>query len=247
MAENHKNDRMMKMEICKRVLPSLLIAIGLVVVGVCVKAGLNSLHSNRRYVDVRGLAEREVEADHVTWPIVYKITGNNLMSLYDKISESNDIVIKFLSENGISKDEITIPVPDIYDSEAQRYSSDDKGPRYIVTSVIVVSSQKVKEVNALIDRQTELLKEGISLSTDSYGYETTYEFTGLNEIKPEMIEEATENARIAGEKFAQDSKSKLGKIMSATQGQFSISDRDAYTPWFKEIRVVTYISYSIED
>lgn len=231
----------------KRLLPSLLIAIALGIIGFCVKAGLESISSNKRNVAVRGLAERQVTADHVTWPIVYKITGNDLIALYNQLSDCNAIVVKFLTDNAIEKEEISIPSPQVYDQQTERYSSNDKGYRYIVTSVIVVSSDKVEQVNNLIDRQAELLKEGISLYTESYNYRITYDFSGLNKIKPEMIEEATENARQAGEKFAQDSQSKLGKIISATQGQFSINDRDEYTPWIKDIRVVTYINYSLDD
>ena len=104
----------------------------------------------------------------------------------------------------------------------------------------------VEKVNALIKRQAELLKQGVALSND-YEYQTLYEYTGLNDIKPEMIAEATRNAREAAKKFAEDSESDLGKIKSATQGQFSIEDRDAYTPYIKNVRVVTYITYYLED
>ena len=75
----------------------------------------------------------------------------------------------------------------------------------------------------------------------------SYDYTSLNSIKPKMIEEATKNARAAAEKFAKDSDSKLGKIKKAYQGQFSIDDRDANTPYIKKIRVVTTIDYSLED
>ena len=78
-------------------------------------------------------------------------------------------------------------------------------------------------------------------------YKTEYSFTKLNDIKPEMIEEATKNAREAAEKFAQDSDSKLGKIKKASQGQFSISDRDSNTPYIKSVRVVSSIDYFLND
>ena len=80
-----------------------------------------------------------------------------------------------------------------------------------------------------------------------YRYNVQYDYTGLNDIKPQMIEEATKNARAAAVKFAKDSDSELGKIKRAYQGQFSIEDRDANTPYIKRIRVVTTIDYSLED
>ena len=91
-----------------------------------------------------------------------------------------------------------------------------------------------------------LLKQGIAITGGDYKYNVSYEFPGLNEVKPRMIEEATKNARAAAEKFAKDSDSELGKIRNASQGQFSISDRDAYTPYIKSVRVVTTVNYYLK-
>ena len=99
----------------------------------------------------------------------------------------------------------------------------------------------------MIIEQSELLKQGIAIIGGDWEYKVSYDFTGLNDVKPQMIEEATKNARLAAEKFAKDSNSKLGKIKHASQGQFSIEDRDANTPFIKHIRVVTTIDYSLED
>lgn len=98
-----------------------------------------------------------------------------------------------------------------------------------------------------MQNQSELVKKGIALTSGDYQYQKQFLFTGLNKIKPGMIEEATKNARASAVKFAQDSDSKLGKIQSADQGQFSISDRDANTPYIKSVRVVTTINYYLED
>ena len=231
----------------KENIPALLIALGIVVLGWFIYSALNNLAYRDRQVQVRGLAEKEVMANKVTWPLVMKNLGNNLPQLYEQINTTNAIAIKFLKENGISEDEISVNEPVVFDKDAQRYGGNDSSPyRYTVTEVITVTSSQVEKVNALIKRQAELLKQGVALSND-YEYQTLYEYTGLNDIKPEMIAEATRNAREAAKKFAEDSESDLGKIKSATQGQFSIEDRDAYTPYIKNVRVVTYITYYLED
>lgn len=116
-----------------------------------------------------------------------------------------------------------------------------------MTNVIVVTSSNVEKVRALIKQQSKLISQGIAVLAGDYNYPTTYEFTGLNAIKPEMIAEATHNAREAAAKFAQDSGSKLGPIITASQGQFSITDRDQYTPHIKNIRVVTTLTYCLEN
>lgn len=116
-----------------------------------------------------------------------------------------------------------------------------------VTTVLTVVTDKVDLVRSLMQRQGDLLKQGVAVTGGDYQYRTQFLYTGLNTIKPGMIEEATANARTAAEKFAHDSKSKLGKIRSATQGQFSIEDRDENTPYIKSVRVVTTVEYYLKD
>lgn len=130
---------------------------------------------------------------------------------------------------------------------AERYQSQVSPYRFNITSVITVTSSKVDLVRGIIAGQSDLLKKGIAISGGDYRFTTQYFFTKLNEVKPKMIEEATKNARASAEKFAKDSDSKLGKIKRANQGQFSISDRDANTPYIKTIRVVSTIDYLLRD
>ena len=212
---------------------SLILAIGLLLLGICIQKGFKSFAERDRSVNVKGLAEMEVPADKVTWPLMYKSLGNDLNALYDNIKNSNKIITQFLIEKGIDEKEI---------------SNNDNSPyRYNVTTVITVTSNKVDLVRSLIAEQGELLKRGIAVTGGDYRYNVQYEYTGLNSIKPQMIEEATKNARQAAEKFAKDSESELGKIRHANQGQFTITDRDANTPYIKKVRVVTTIDYSLED
>lgn len=227
-------------------IPSLLVAVAIVVLGLCLKAGIDGFSHRDRAVTVRGLCEKEVMANKVTWPIVTKEMGNELTAIYDKIQRNNDAILAFLKDNGIEDSEISVNPPAVNDRMANSYSSENIRYRYNVTNVIVVTSSKVDKIRKLIDAQTQLLKQGIALAED-YEYQTTYEYTDLNSIKPEMIAEATRNAREAANKFAADSDSRLGKIKTATQGQFSITDRDQYTPYIKNIRIVTYIDYYLED
>lgn len=190
----------------------------------------------------------EVPADKVTWPLVYKCLGNDMESLYAEIKQSNRTIVAFLKEKGITESEISINAPEIIDMKAERYSDTSNMQfRYNVTTVITVTSSKVDLVRSLITEQGELLNRGIAITSGDYRYNVNYAYTGLNKIKPQMIEEATKNARTAAEKFAKDSDSKLGKIRTAYQGQFSIEDRDANTPYLKKVRVVTSIEYLLED
>ncbi|WP_291564676.1 SIMPL domain-containing protein [Bacteroides sp.] len=226
---------------------AVVIAIGLLLLGVFIERGISSFANKDRSVNVKGLAEMEVEADKVTWPLVYKSLGNDLVRLYEQINKSNKTITQFLKGKGIEEKEISINAPEIIDMKAERYNNQESSYRYNVTSVITVTSDKVNLIRELISSQGELLKQGVAITSGDYRYNVQYEYTGLNKIKPQMIEEATKNARQAAEKFAEDSDSKLGKIRNAYQGQFSITDRDANTPYIKKVRVVTTIDYSLED
>ena len=184
-------------------------------------------------------------ADHVIWPLVVKDVDNDLVSLYDKIEKTTQQIVRFLKDNGISDSEITLSAPDVYDRNANRYSDERIATRYQMQQVVTVSSENVELVRTLVSKQGELLKKGIAITND-YEYQVQYDFNGLNGLKPQMVEVATRNAREVAQKFADDSGSRLGKIQSASQGQFSIYDRDSNTPWIKNVRVVTSVTYYLK-
>lgn len=224
-----------------------ILAVGMCLTGLLLRNAIVSTKDRERVVSVRGLAEMEVPANKVTWPLIFKELGDNPAELYARISDKNREITGFLKTNGVNESEITVNAPEIIDMAAERYSSNQSPYRYNVTSVITVTSKRVDQIRKLMERQGELLQKGIALAGGDYRYTVSYEYTSLNEVKPKMIEEATANAREAAEKFAKDSDSELGKIKTARQGQFEIIDRDPNTPYIKKIRVVTGLDYYIED
>ena len=229
------------------VLGSALIALGLVCMGWFIKAGIDNFSEKDRKVNVKGLAEKEVEADKVIWPIVSKEVGNDLPALYDKIGSTQKKIKSFLLSSGIKQEELTENAPQVVDLQAREYSDNNKAYRYIVTSVITVTSQNVKQVRKIIARQGDLLKEGVAIVDGGYENPVKYEFVAFQEMKPKMMQEAIENAEKTAQQFAENSHSKLNKIVSADQGQFSIENRDDNTPYIKKVRVVTTVTYSLKD
>ena len=226
---------------------SAILAVGLALLGVFVYYGINSLAKRDRVVSVRGLAEKEVQADRVIWPLAYKTVGDDLGSVYRDISSANKKIQTFLIKNGIKASDITNGAPQVNDLWTNEYRDNVNRQRYNATSVTTVSSSDVAKVRALMTRTGELLSQGIAIAPNDYNYPIQFDFTSLNKIKPQMIEQATKNAREAAEKFAKDSESKLGKIKSAQQGLFSIEDRDSNTPYIKEVRVVTTVDYYLDN
>lgn len=220
---------------------------GLVFMGLMFPKAVSDFRSFDRTVAVKGLCEKEVPADKVIWPLVFKVVGNDITAVYSDINRNTAAIRDFLTQGGISEDEITVSVPTVSDKYAQEYGNNDRTFRYLSTNVVTVCTKDVEKVLALMNMQTELLKKGIVIgSENSWSNPVEFKFEGLNNIKPQMIEEATMNAREAAEKFAKDSGSRLGKIKTANQGTFTIEDRDSNTPYIKKVRVVTSVTYYLK-
>ncbi|MBQ0164979.1 MAG: SIMPL domain-containing protein [Bacteroidaceae bacterium] len=228
-------------------IPAVILALGLVIGGFALRSGIVTFKDRDRQVSVKGLAEKEVKADKVTWPLVYKEIGNDPTEMYSRLTQKNATVVQFLKQGGIAEAEISVNPPMIEDRQADNYGNDLLNYRYKATSVITVTSGEVDKVRRLMARQAELMNRGVPLITEQYGdHAVRYDFTSLNDVKPAMVEEATKNARATAEKFASDSGSKVGKINHASQGQFTIEDRDATTPYIKNVRVVITMDYQLE-
>ncbi|MBM0636587.1 SIMPL domain-containing protein [Campylobacter sp. VicNov18] len=221
------------------VLASLILAIGFY-------KSLNEFKILQRSVTVKGLSQKDVEADTLILPIKFTRSNNNLANLYKELEQDKENLIQFLEEQGIKTDEISSNAPNIIDKLSDPYSNDKQAVyRYTGTRTLLLYTKNVKLGKTIQEKISTLGKEGIVLTIDDYDIE--YLYTKLNDIKPQMIEEATINARNAAIKFAQDSNSSLGKIKKASQGQFSITNRDKNTPYIKTLRVVSTIEYYLKD
>lgn len=224
----------------------LAIMVGLIVSGAMLPRAVGKFKAAERTVTVKGLCEREVPADKVIWPIKYKVVGNDLSQVYSEIESKNAEIKSFLENGGITPEEYSTAVPSVSDKYAQEYGSNDRAFRYVATSIITVCTKDVDKVLKLMSSQNALIKKGIAPELD-WDTKIQFSFEGLNELKPEMIQEATRNAREVALKFASDSQSRLGKIRSASQGTFSIEDRDSNTPQIKKVRVVTGVVYYLNN
>lgn len=234
----------------RSVTASVILAVGIAggfaLLGSNISSGIEIFVNRDRIVTVKGLSERQVKADRVIWPVGFRELGDDLQDVYGRIEKRKDQVVAFLKEAGLTDAEIEVASPQVTDAQAEMYANQKSRYRYSMTQTVTVSSDKVDLVRDLLVRQSDLIKAGVTLVGD-YSWRTSFQFTGLNTVKPAMIEEATKNARASAEKFAQDSGSSLGKIRRANQGQFSITDRDSNTPYIKSVRVVTTVEYFLKD
>ena len=217
-----------------------LIALGLCLGGCFIYLGMSKFANKDRAVSVKGLSTREVEADHAVWPLAYAWNGNDLPSLYAQLENVTARVKQHLLSMGFEESDIRQGSISVNDNWSDYYGNHRPEYKYTLSTSLIVSTDKVQLVVASQGKEAELLKEGIIVKTERWNLD--YQFNGLPELKPSMIEEATQNARAVAQKFADDAQCSLGSIRRASQGQFSI-ESDEYQPWMKHVRVVTTVDY----
>ncbi len=246
-----------------RTLPALFLAAGIIVAAWVLGAQIKATRLGDRYITVKGLVERNVKSDLAIWPISSKEAGDDLASVYAKTDADKQAILQFLDQQGIQSGEIELGVLRVVDTQANEFGGERAPKRYIVEQQITVRSGRVDQIAAAAQKTILLLHKGIVLNSNPGmpNQGLTYKFNGLNSIKPDMITEATRNARSAADRFASDSGSKVGSIRQANQGVFSILAADqasgtgeandaansADNSLMKTVRVVTSVQYYLEN
>lgn len=222
------------------------LSIAIVIAAVILGFSVIEATQPRPSVLVRGLAQREVDANLAIWRMSYSLGSNELSALQNEINAKNAVITEFLLAHGLSNDDFSVLPASITDTSLDMYSDKSRiSYVFLATATTLVRTSKIKELQAAFKDSQALISSGIAIKQD-YENKISYEFTALNEIKPAMIEEATKNARAAAAKFAKDSDNAVGKIKSATQGLFSIENASGGLEDKKSLRVVTQIEYYLK-
>jgi hypothetical protein len=221
--------------------------IGMAVCALIAGHTIRSVKRMDEFVTVKGLSEREVPADLAIWPIAFTVSGNDLTQLQGQIQIARETVYHFLTESGFEPNEVSNAPPQINDAQTSGGLDVAKRPfRYQANITVLLRSAKVAKVKSAMETCDKLVQQGIALSGGDYSSKPQFLFTGLNEIKPDMIQEANRNARKAAERFAADSNSPVGAVRHAIQGPFEINDVDSSSPDRKIVRVVTTVDFYLQ-
>ena len=245
-----------------RILIAIAIVIGLGLNGFFIGRAIQRFKKEDRFISVKGFSEREVKANLAVWTIKTRITTNDISEGSRQIENDKQKITEFLIQKGIGANEIFQQDLKVVDKMAREYGDDNIGSfRYIIENAMQVRSENVDNIQQVKRMTDELLKMGVVISNvNEYTPSVQYLFTKLNDIKPEMVSEATQNARKAALEFTRESKVSLGEMKKASQGLFTIVDRDDFVSGqtgeggyggntndiYKKVRVVVNVEYSVE-
>lgn len=238
----------------------VLLMIGLIVGGLLLGTRIRDFKRADRYVEVKGLVERTVKSDSATWTLSFKEPGNDLTQVFQASEKDKNAVLAFLAAQGFRPSEVTFGEIAVTDRSTNQFNNDDRAPRFVVQQTVTVQTSDVDKVSAATSKTADLVRAGVVIATTGNESGVVYKFNGLNALKPDMITEATRNARDSANRFAADSGSQVGAIRSANQGVFSITsatagpavnddgggynaDQQADASLMKKIRVVSTIDY----
>ncbi|GGG80301.1 SIMPL domain-containing protein [Edaphobacter dinghuensis] len=234
----------------------ICLLLGLLLGGWVLGSQIKAIRLADRYVTVKGLVERTVKSDSAIWPVTFKEAGNELPAVFAKSESDKAAVLKFFAEQGVLPQEITVGQIQVTDKLANDYGGNQAASRYVVQQTVTVHSSDVDKIAKAGQKTAELVQAGIVVG-GGYGQGISYKFGGLNALKPDMITEATRNARASADRFAANSGSHVGSIRSANQGVFSISAADGGpsgedgggggaspdSSMMKQVRVVATVDY----
>lgn len=232
-----------------KAISALILGISAIIAAALIGDGLTDLRTGDRYVTVKGVAEREVTADLALWPIRFVATGNSLNAAQEKARSSRDAIQAFLKLQAISQDAVELQRLDVTDTRANPYQNSNGGQQFIINQTLMVRSTDIDRIRQAAQGVSELVDSGVVLSSDYGPSGPTYLFNGLNNIKPDMIAEATASAREAAAQFARDANTELGGLRRANQGVFQILARDQAPGVMEEqqpvktVRVVSTVEY----
>lgn len=226
------------------IIAAALLMVGLASAGWLAARGMERLKTADRYVTVKGSAEKTVDADLVVWPLPHTVGGNNLAEVQRNLDANTSIIRKFFEDAGFASDEIVVSPPRLEDRWAWAYGDSRPPERYRYATTVSLRTTDVPAALKAVRRTGELVTQGVMIGE---GSSPEFDYTKLNDIKPELIAEATAAARDSAVQFANDSGSRLDGIRSANQGVVSIRDRDQSSPQIKRVRVVTTVNYFLRD
>jgi hypothetical protein len=233
-------------------LPAALIAAAVAFAGWSVGQGVERFRMADRTVTVKGLAEMDVKSDFAVWTLGFRRGGDRFAEVQQGLSEDRQRVLDFLREQGFSDEELEVRPLQVQDLLAREWASRDVALRFNGQGQVLVKSERVDAVAKAANAVDPLIQAGVQLDTEVNGFAgPRYQLRGFNELKPQLLEAATGNAREQATRFAEDAGATLGRLKNANQGVIRVidddgSDMDSGRTIGKRLRVVSTFEYTLD-
>jgi len=218
-------------------IPAIIVTLGIIIVGIIIFLAAGNFSGQGKYVEVKGLSEQIVKANQGIWSMTFDIKSNDVDDLYNQITTQTGDVTSFLLEKGFSDEEINSAPVNVYQDTYREALY-----RYNASLSMSVYTDKVDLLREVSQQTAPLIKQGIVFN----GSYVNFQFTNLNDIKPDMLAEAISNALASAQQFANDAGARLGAMARADQGVFSINEKDPGSPEYKKVRVVSSVRYLLK-
>ena len=226
--------------------PFVVLAVGMIVSAWILGSYVYKARATSQYVTVKGLAEREVRADRASWSLIGTYGAKSNEQIQSLISMHTDAVQEFLTENGFEQSEYKVASVNVMRNAYQQAVDP-----FTVEVQVTLETGKIDKVQSASSQVADLIAKGVTLAGDQWRGAPRYYYTDFQSIKTEMLAEATRNAKLSAQEFAENSGSRVGKIKYANQGIFQLlpASRNNDNAEFhadKLVRVVTTVDYFLE-
>lgn len=193
------------------------------IVGEAIKNRNNGQH----LISVTGLGKTNFTSDLIVWSAVFNKRSKELKKGFSSLEKHKTKIKNYLIEKGVEESEIVFSSVDTYKNDNPNYDKygNPLGYSFVDYSLnqkVTINSSKVKTIENISRDITELLNEGVNISS----FAPSYYYTKIEELKIELISKATKNARLRAEKIAENAGANIDKVKKASMGVFQITGQN---------------------
>lgn len=205
---------------------STIAAITVIVFGVVLAEAYKFKYKTTQTVNVTGNAKMDFESDIVKWTARYSRKSMDMSQASEDLQRDRELVRQFLLDQGLASEEIVFNAVNI--NREFSYGSDSYGNSrqtftgYALSQSVSVESRDLDKVDNASREISALISQGIELSS----YSPNYYYSQLEDLKLELISQASANAKQRAENIAVEAGSRLGDLVKADLGVFQITGQN---------------------
>lgn len=206
----------------KNIGAAIAIGLALIITAVVLVSGIKQRNDYNDTIVVTGLGKKDFVSDLIVWSGSFNRLEMNLKDAYTKLDTDREIIRKYFSAKGVKEGDLVFSAVDINKEYEYQYLQNGGSNRifkgYRLTQTVKIESKEVDKVESISREVTELINQGVEFNSNT----PQFYYTGLSDLKLEMISAATEDARQRAERIAENSNAKLGNLKEASMGVFQI-------------------------